>query len=231
MAAPLLDLRNIAKTYPGARALRGVAFDLQAGEVHALLGENGAGKSTLIKIIAGVERADAGGSLRVAGEEIADQSPRQMQQRGVAVVYQAPTLFNELSVMENLCIGEDGPLVSWRARRSSARAMLERVGATLDLDQPVRELGMAEKQIIEIARALGRRARVLILDEPTASLAQHDADRLLALVERLRAEGTGVLYISHRLEEVLRIADRFTVLRDGAYIGTFIRGARSTGAA
>jgi rhamnose transport system ATP-binding protein len=127
--------------------------------------------------------------------------------------------------MENLCIGEDGLLVSWRKRRAEARARLARVGAELDLDRPVRHLRMAEKQMIEIARALGQRARALILDEPTASLAQHEADRLLALVEKLRASGTGILYISHRLEEVLRIADRFTVLRDGARVGAPERGA------
>ena len=219
----LLDLKDIAKTYPGARALRGVAFDLEPGEVHALLGENGAGKSTLIKIITGVERADRGGVFRAAGEEIVDPSPRRMQDRGIAAVYQNPTLFNELSVMENLCLGEEGRLISWRRRRALARERLARIGATLDLDRPVRHLRMAEKQLIEIARALGRQARVLILDEPTASLAQHEADRLLDLVEKLRAEGAGILYISHRLEEVLRIADRFTVLRDGAHVGTFRR--------
>ena len=220
MPPPLLELKNISKTYPGARALRGVDFDLRPGEVHALLGENGAGKSTLIKIITGIEPADAGGVFRVDGETLSDPSPRLMQGRGIAAVYQNPTLFDELSVMENLCIGEDGALVSWRRRRAMARERLARVGATLDLDRPVRHLRMAEKQTIEIARALGQRARVLILDEPTASLAQAEADRLLDLVEKLRAGGTGILYISHRLEEVLRIADRFTVLRDGGLVGT-----------
>jgi len=219
----LLELKDIAKTYPGARALRGVGFDLRAGEVHALLGENGAGKSTLIKIITGMERADRGGVFRVDGREIGEPSPRAMQERGIAAVYQNPTLFNELSVLENLCLGEEGGLISWRRRRTLARDRLARIGATLDLDQPVRHLRMAEKQLIEIARALGLQARVLILDEPTASLAQHEADRLLDLVEKLRAEGAGILYISHRLEEVLRIADRFTVLRDGAHVGTFER--------
>lgn len=219
----LLELKAIAKTYPGARALRGVDFTLEAGEVHALLGENGAGKSTLIKIVTGVETADPGGSLRLAGEAVTDPSPRRMQELGIAAVYQAPTLFGELSVAENLCLGEEGRFVSWRKRRALAAERLARVGAKLDLDQPVANLRMAEKQVLEIARALGRKARVLILDEPTAALAQHEAENLLGLVERLRAEGTAILYISHRLEEVLRIADRFTVLRDGAYIGTMPR--------
>lgn len=222
-APPLLQLTHIAKTYPGVRALRGVDFSLRAGEVHALLGENGAGKSTLIKIATGTVAPDAGAEIRVAGELVAAPTPRHMQALGIAAVYQNPTLFNELSVMENLCVGDGGAVISWRARRERARTLLARIGAMLDLDQPVKHLRMAEKQLLEIARALGRSARVLILDEPTASLAQHDAERLLDIVEKLRADGVGILYISHRLEEVLRIADRFTVLRDGAYIGTYER--------
>ncbi|HEY0947034.1 MAG TPA: sugar ABC transporter ATP-binding protein, partial [Opitutaceae bacterium] len=220
---PLLQLTRIAKTYPGVRALRGVDFSLRAGEVHALLGENGAGKSTLIKIATGTVTPDAGAEIRIAGELVADPSPRHMQALGIAAVYQNPTLFNELSVVENLCLGEPGAVISWRARRERARTLLARIGAELDLDRPVKHLRMAEKQLLEIARALGRSARVLILDEPTASLAQHDAERLLEIVEKLRADGVGVLYISHRLDEVLRIADRFTVLRDGTYIGTYER--------
>lgn len=220
---PLLQLRNISKTYPGVRALRSVEFELRPGEVHALLGENGAGKSTLIKIVTGIHHADAGGELKVAGQAVDDPSPRRMQSLGVAAVYQNPTLFAELSVAENLCMGEDGAVISWSRRRAEAREMLDRIGASLDLDRPVRELRMAEKQLLEIARALGRSARVLILDEPTASLAQKDAEHLLELVEKLRADGVGILYISHRLEEVLRIADRVTVLRDGGYIGTYDR--------
>ncbi|QYM77743.1 sugar ABC transporter ATP-binding protein [Horticoccus luteus] len=215
----LLALNHISKTYPGARALRDVQFTLRPGEVHALLGENGAGKSTLIKILTGLEPADPGGEFRVADQLITEPTPRHMTALGLAAVYQNPTLFNELSVMENLCLGEDGPVISWRARRALARSRLDRIGVTLDLDRPVRSLRMAEKQLIEIARALGRHARVLILDEPTAALSREDADRLLDLVEKLRADGSGILYISHRLEEVLRIADRFTVLRDGAWIG------------
>ncbi len=219
----MLSLRHIAKTYPGARALRGVELELRAGEVHALLGENGAGKSTLIKIASGVVAPDPGAEIRLGGEQVTDATPRRMQELGLAVVYQNPTLFSELSVAENLCLGEDGPVISWRARAERARASLARVGADFDVERPAGGLRMAEKQLLEIARALSRRARVLILDEPTASLAQGDADRLLDLVEKLRAEGVAILYITHRLEEVLRIADRFTVLRDGAWIGVYPR--------
>ena len=225
MTQPLLELRHIAKTYPGVRALRGVDFTLRAGEVHALLGENGAGKSTMIKIIAGVEKADLGGELRIDGSVVSDPSPRSMQARGIAVVYQTPTLFEQLSVAENLRIGEERLILSPRKRREAARQMLARIGATLDPDTAVCDLGIAEKQLLEIARAVHRESRVLILDEPTASLSQDDARRLLDLVERLKATGVGILYISHRLEEILRIADRFTVLRDGAFIATHERGS------
>jgi len=221
--AALLTLRNIAKTYPGVRALRGVQLELRAGEVHALLGENGAGKSTLIKIASGVVQPDPGAEIRLAGALVENATPRGMSALGLAVVYQNPTLFAELSVAENLLLGEDGPVISWRARSTRARALLARIGADFDVERPVKDLRMAEKQLLEIARALGRSAKILILDEPTASLSQQDADRLLDLVEKLRADGVAILYITHRLEEVLRLADRFTVLRDGAYIGTYPR--------
>ncbi len=220
VSAPLLSLHHIAKTYPGVRALRGVSFDLRAGEVHALLGENGAGKSTLIKVITGMVTADPGGEIRVDGEPVTHPTPRRMQQLGIAAVYQNPTLFEELSVAENLRLESERGVISWRARRAAAQRMLARVDAQLDLDQPVRDLRMAEKQLLEIARALERRARVLILDEPTASLPHHDAERLLTIVEQLRREDVGIIYISHRLEEVLQLADRVTVLRDGAQVHT-----------
>lgn len=219
----MLRLKNIAKTYPGVRALRGVDLELRVGEVHALLGENGAGKSTLIKIASGVVAPDPGAEIRLGDTLVENATPRGMQALGLAVVYQNPTLFSELSVAENLLLGEDGPIISWRQRATRARALLARIGADIDVERPVKQLRMAEKQLVEIARALGRSAKVLILDEPTASLSQHDADRLLDLVEKLRADGVAILYITHRLEEVLRLADRFTVLRDGAYIGTYPR--------
>lgn len=219
----LLRLRNIAKTYPGVRALRGVDLELRPGEVHALLGENGAGKSTLIKIASGVVAPDPGAEIRMGDTVVEHATPRGMQDLGLSVVYQNPTLFSELSVAENLLLGEDGPVISWSRRAERARALLARIGAELDVERPVKELRMAEKQLLEIARALGRSAKVLILDEPTASLSQQDADRLLDLVEKLRADGVAILYITHRLEEVLRLADRFTVLRDGGYVGTYPR--------
>ena len=189
----LLRLCNIAKTYPGVRALRGVDLELRPGEVHALLGENGAGKSTLIKIASGVVAPDPGAEIRMGDALVENATPRGMQELGLSVVYQNPTLFSELSVAENLLLGEDGCVISWSRRAARARELLARVGAELDVDRPVKELRMAEKQLLEIARALGRSAKVLILDEPTASLSQHDADRLLDLVEKLRADGVAIL--------------------------------------
>ncbi len=216
----LLEARNISKTFPGVRALREVALEVRPGEVHALLGENGAGKSTLIKIVTGILEPDPGGSLRIAGQQVVRNSPELSAELGVSAIYQHPTLFAELSVLENLTMDQGGFLIDWGKRRRFAQECLDRVGADISLDQPVKHLRMAEKQLIEIARALSRDARLLIMDEPTAALTKQDADHLLALIRQLRERGVGIIYISHRLEEVLDIADRMTILRDGALVGT-----------
>ncbi|MDX9980259.1 MAG: sugar ABC transporter ATP-binding protein [Lentisphaeria bacterium] len=217
----LLEARNISKTFPGVRALAGVELSVRAGEVHALLGENGAGKSTLIKIVTGVLAPDPGASLVICGRRVEKNSVALADELGVSAIYQHPTLFGELSVLENLTMGQSGFLIDWKARRRFARDCLERVGADIPLDRPVKHLRMAEKQLIEVARALSRDARLLIMDEPTAALPKQDADHLLGLIRRLRERGVGIVYISHRLEEVLDIADRMTVLRDGRLVGTY----------
>ena len=198
----MLSVRGASKAFGSTRALRGVDLDLAAGEVHALVGENGAGKSTLIKVITGVHALDQG-------------SVRGPDAGGVAVIYQHPTLLPDLGVAENLAIGRDGPWISWRARRARARELLAAVGAEIDPDVAARELSPAQRQLVELARVLAADARVLILDEPTAVLPKVDAERLLSRVLVLRARGVGILYVSHRLEEVERIADVITVLRDG----------------
>lgn len=218
--AALLEARNISKTFPGVRALNDVALTVEAGEVHALLGENGAGKSTLIKIVTGVLAPDSGASLTICGQDVRQNSPELSAELGVSAIYQHPTLFSELTVLENLTMDQGGFWVNWRKRREFARECLDRVGAQLDLDRPVKHLRMAEKQLLEIARALSRDAKLLIMDEPTASLTKQDADHLLDLIRQLRKRGVGIIYISHRLEEVLDIADRMTILRDGALVGT-----------
>ncbi len=216
----ILTITHVSKTYPGVKALDDVSFSLRPGEVHALLGENGAGKSTLIKTITGILRPDPGAVMHVHGEAVAAHSPERARELGIAAIYQHPTLFSELSVMENLMIGRSGRLIDWRQRRQDAQACLDSAGASMPLDVPVKNLRMAEKQLLEIARALAQDARILIMDEPTASLPERDALHLLDLIRQLRADGVGIIYISHRLEEVLDIADRMTILRDGKYVGT-----------
>lgn len=216
----LLEMSGVSKTYPGVRALKNVRMSLAHGEVHTLVGENGAGKSTLIKIISGVETPDPGASFILKGAPIpADWSPKLSEECGIAVIYQQPTLFPELTVAENLLIGRDGNFISWKSRFARCKDIFARVGADIRPDVPVSSLRMAEKQLIEIARALDREADIIIMDEPTASLPQTDAERLLALIHRLRSEGKGIIYISHRLEEVTALADRVTVLRDGEFQG------------
>ena len=223
MSAPLLELRRITKSFGGARALRGVDFELRAGEVHALLGENGAGKSTLIRIITGAHRPD-GGTVAVEGRPAGPLDPRAAQRLGIACIYQQPALFPDLSVAENLALRLDsgGPLrrLDWPARHQRATALLERIGARIDPRREVRELSMPEQQLVEIACALGAGARIVIMDEPTASLTQAEQRRLHAVVRELRAQGAGVVYITHRLEEIFALADRVTVLRDGESVGT-----------
>jgi len=220
---PLLQLTNIVKSYGGVRALRGVSFDVLAGEVHAILGENGAGKSTLIKTIAGAIVPDSG-TIRVAGELIDNNSPARARQLGIAVVYQQPSLFNDLTVAENIALRMEPPSrwrrVNWNDRRRKAIDLLADVGANIAPNAFVRDLSMPQQQLLEIASAIGSDVSVLILDEPTASLGDRETEHLIKVIHRLRARGVGLIYISHRLEELPRVADRVTVLRDGAHVDT-----------
>ena len=221
----LLRATNISKSYAGVHALRRVAFELRAGEVHALIGENGAGKSTLIKIITGAVARDAG-EIEINGQLVADNSPAIAKSLGVAAIYQQPALFPELSVAENIALGlEESGLwarVNWRERHRRAVELLARVGAKIDPAADAGELSMPQQQLVEIARALGADATVLIMDEPTASLAEEDTRNLFRVIRELREQGVGIIYISHRLEELPEIADRVTVLRDGSTIGTHL---------
>jgi len=211
---PLIALRGIEKSFGAIRALGGVDLELFAGEVHALVGENGAGKSTLIRVVAGAHQPDAG-TLEIRGERVSGLTPAQARGLGVAVLHQHSTLFDELSVAENLFLGRDGAVIDWRRRRARAVEALAAIGTDIDPDARCGALGPARRKEVEIARALLAAAPILVLDEPTAVLPAREAERLLATVATLRARGVGVLYISHRLEEVERIADRITVLRDG----------------
>jgi len=219
----LLRATNISKSFAGVQALQGVSFELLAGEVHSLVGENGAGKSTLIKIITGALTPDAG-TLEVAGCAVVHNDPVAARQLGIAAIYQQPALFPDLTVAENITIGlESGGLwrrIRWTERRKRAAELLARVGGMIDPNTVVDRLSMPEQQLVEIARALGASARILIMDEPTASLSEREVQQLMRVIRDLRGQGVGIIYISHRLDELFGIADRVTVLRDGAAVVT-----------
>jgi rhamnose transport system ATP-binding protein len=219
----LLKLTGIFKSFAGVQALKGVSFELMPGEVHAIVGENGAGKSTLIKVITGAHQPDAG-TLIVNGAVIEKNDPTIARSLGIAVIYQQPALFPDLTVAENIALRLErgGPwrTINWAERRARARQLLDRVGANVSVDAMVRDLSMPQQQLVEIASALGGQAKILILDEPTASLSDREVDNLFRVIRELRAQGVGMIYISHRLEELPQIADRVTVLRDGSYVGT-----------
>jgi len=223
VAGHLFDASAISKSFAGVRALRGVSFDLRAGEVHALVGENGAGKSTLIRIVTGADQPDSG-TLTIAGRTVARLDPASARALGIAAIYQQPALFPDLSVAENIALPLEGGRafrrVDWRARRQRARHLFEQIGAAIDPDRRAGTLSMPERQLVEIAKAIDADARILIMDEPTASLTDREVDHLLDVVRRLRARGTAIVYISHKLEEIFAVADRITVLRDGESIAT-----------
>jgi len=219
----VLRLHAVAKAFSGIQALAGVSFDLQRGEVHALVGENGAGKSTLIKIVAGAYVPDSG-TIEVDGQQHAALEPDQARQLGIGVVYQEFNLLPELSVAENIFLGAQPTgrfgLLDSAERRRRTLALLDRLGAHVDPDRLVKYLTVGEQQIVEIAKALAVNARILIMDEPSAVLPSHDMDRLYAVIRTLRASGASIVYISHRLEEIFLIADRVTVLKDGRSVMT-----------
>ena len=222
-AGVLLQLSGVTKSFGAVRALRGVSFDLRAGEVHALLGENGAGKSTLIKVITGAHQPD-GGTIELNGQRVAQLTPAAAHRLGIACIYQQPALFPDLSVAENISLRLESMAawkkVNWMEQRTRAAQLLQRLGAEISPEAEVRSLSMPEQQLVEIACALGAGARIVIMDEPTASLTQKEQHLLFAVVRELRASGVGVIYISHRLEEIFALADRVTVLRDGESVGT-----------
>jgi rhamnose transport system ATP-binding protein len=226
----LLQLSAVTKSFGAVRALKGVSFDLRAGEVHALLGENGAGKSTLIKVITGAHQPD-GGAIEINGERVEKLSPATAHKLGIACIYQQPALFPDLTVAENIALRLEPATatrkVNWPERRTRAAQLLKRIGAEISSDAEVRSLSMPEQQLVEIACALGAGARIVIMDEPTASLTQKEVQLLFAVVKDLRASGVGIIYISHRLEEIFQLADRVTVLRDGESVGTrLVRSSR-----
>ena len=222
-SSALISLVNVSKSYDGVHALRRVSFELGAGEVHALVGENGAGKSTLIKVITGAVEPDDG-KMFVRGKFLQENSPRFAKALGIAAIYQQPALFPELTVAENIALGYE-PItlwkrVNWKTRRQRASELLANLHVHIDPEREAGDLSLAQQQLVEIARALGAKAKILIMDEPTASLSEDDTRRLFIIISQLRAQGVGIVYVSHRLEELFAIADRVTVLRDGSSIET-----------
>ncbi len=224
---PILQLTNISKRFPGVQALDGVHFDICPGEVHALVGENGAGKSTMIKIISGVHRPDSG-EIRIDGQPVEFNNPREATERGIATIYQELSLYPELTVAENIFMGhapssQVGPFrkINWGEMFDRAQEILASLNIhDMDVRRKVGSLSVGNRQRVEIAKALSINARILIMDEPTASLTEADVERLFEIVRLLRERGVGIIYISHRLQEVFELGDRVTVLRDGQYIDT-----------
>jgi len=224
MTSPLLEMRKITKSFPGVRALDGVSFDLPGGEIHALVGENGAGKSTLIKILAGVyPHPEYGGEIVLEGAERRFANVRESEQAGIAVIYQEMSLVKDLSVAENIFLGREPRrlgIINWEELFSRAQKLLDDLHLQIDPRTPVRNLGIGQQQLVEIAKALSQNARILVLDEPTAALTDAEVETLFGILNGLRARGVAMIYISHKLDEVFQISDRITVLRDGKTIDT-----------
>ncbi len=218
-----LALQGITKSYPGVQALRDVSFAANSGEVHALLGENGAGKSTLLKILSGAIRPD-GGTILLDGQRLDVHSPLQARHAGIALIHQELALVPQMNAVRNIFLGRelrrDGVRLDRTMMERRAREVVDRLGLDIDLKRPVRTLSMAQRQCIEIARALLSSVRVLALDEPTSSLTNRERDRLFDVLRQLRGEGVAIVYVSHRLEELAEIADRATIMRDGAVVDT-----------
>ncbi len=220
----LLEMRGIVKQYPGVRALSDVTFELRAGEIHCLVGENGAGKSTLMKILAGALAKDAG-SIVVNGQHVALHSPTDAQAAGVGIMYQDYKLVPELSVAENIFLGQEptkqhSPFIDKKKMHDDARKLLAQLGEDIATAKTIATLSVAQRQIVEVAKALSRHVTILAMDEPTASLTEHETVNLFRVIRGLKSEGVGIIYISHRLEEVFEIGDRVTVLRDGKVVLT-----------
>ncbi len=226
--SPILEMRNITKSFPGVRALDGVTFDLYAGEVHALVGENGAGKSTLMKILGGVyPYPDYGGEISIRGRENRFASVRDAETAGIAVIYQELSLVKDMTVGENIFLGREPRrfgIINWDALYSRAQKLLNDLRLPIDPHTPVHNLGIGQQQLVEIAKALATEGtRMLVLDEPTAALTDAEVATLYTIIDNLRARGVGMIYISHKLDEVFHLSDRITVLRDGRTVGTYPR--------
>src|SRR5215213_1924423 len=223
---PTLEMRGISKTFPGVKALNGVQLKAWGGEVQALMGENGAGKSTLMKILSGAYHADAGGEILIDGQAVQITDPIAAKRAGIAIIYQELSLAPNLTVTENIYLGGEihrRGMIDRKAMADGCRPVLERLGAPFKPETIVGQLSIAEQQLVEIARALHAKSKILVLDEPTTALSSRETERLFGLIRQLRGEGIALIYISHRMAEVYELSDRVSVLRDGSYVGTLER--------
>lgn len=222
MSEYILELKGIVKEFPGVKALDDVHFQLKSGEIHALMGENGAGKSTFIKIITGVHEPDAG-EIFINGEKVEFKNPKDASEYNIAAIYQHATNYPNLTITENIFMGHEkrhkiSKKIQWNQMHSDAKRLLESLGSSLDPKEEISSLSVAEQQIVEIAKALSTNAKIIIMDEPTAALTHRESEELYKIAESLRNEGVAIIFISHRFEDMFRLADRVTVLRDGKYI-------------
>ncbi|WP_257009916.1 sugar ABC transporter ATP-binding protein [Evansella halocellulosilytica] len=222
----LLEMRNISKTFPGVKALNDVELLIKPGEVHALIGENGAGKSTLIKILAGVHQPDDGAEFKLEGKAANIEKPIDATSKGISIIYQDLSLFPNLTVAENISIGKDQGKsilhrINWNHIKKTASNALKEVGIDIDLNTPVERLSIAKQQMVAIARAIAFDSKLIVMDEPTSSLSSSEIDILYRIIDKLKSQGISIIFVSHKLNELFRVSDRFTVLRDGNYIGTY----------
>lgn len=224
MSEYILELKGITKIFPGVKALNQVQFQLKPGEVHALMGENGAGKSTFIKVITGVHRAEEG-EMFLAGKKVDFKGPRDAQLAGIAAVYQHPTSYPDLSVTENIFMNHEikkHGILQWKLMHQEATKLLEQLDADFSSNAEMGSLSVAQQQMVEIAKALSTNAKIIILDEPTAALTANESEKLYRIVDKLKESGVSIIFISHRFEDMYRLADRVTVFRDSQYIGTYL---------
>ena len=222
MGETILKMQGIQKYFSGVHALRGVDFELRAGEVHALMGENGAGKSTLIKVLCGIHKRD-GGSVTLFGEDVHFNNIAESQAAGISVIHQELNMMNHLTVAQNMFVGRElkkGPFIDDRKMIEEAGKMFDRIGVKIDPTVKLGELTVGKQQMVEIAKAVSRECKLLVLDEPTAALTQPEVEELFKIMLELKEKGIGMIYISHRMDEINRISDRVTVMRDGEYVGT-----------
>lgn len=222
-----IKLDNLNKTFPGVKALDDIKLEVKRGEVHALIGENGAGKSTLIKILSGVYQPDDGTQIIIEGQQYKELTPIMSLKKGIAVIYQDSALFPNLSVAENIAISseieQDSKVLNWKKMRETAIKAIDKLGVRIDVDVPVNSLSIARQQLVSIARALVYDAKMIIMDEPTSSLSKGEVELLFNIIRSLKSSGISILFVSHKLEELFEVSDRFTVLRDGKYVGTYER--------